>query len=159
MHNRLRQWGLAGLIVVLLTVAVAGLFGGNGDGPDRALALEQRLRCPVCKSVSIAESPSETAASMRRIVTEQVAAGRTDEQVIGYFTDRYGAWILLDPPPEGETLLLWLLPLLAAGGGIVVLVTRSRRPAGGPAELPGADRDRVQAALGEYRWRAEEEEP
>ncbi|WP_458040879.1 MULTISPECIES: cytochrome c-type biogenesis protein [Bacteria] len=159
MRNGRRQWGLAGLILVLLAVAAAGLFGGNAVESDRALALEQRLRCPVCKSVSIAESPSETATSMRRIVAEQVAAGRTDEQVIGYFTERYGAWILLDPPVEGQTFLLWLLPAVAAGTGVVVLATRSRRPVVDPAELIGTDRDRVQAALADYRWRAEEEEP
>lgn len=159
MRNWRQQWGVGSVIVVLLTVVVVGLLSGTAAEPDRARALEQRLRCPVCQSVSIAESPSETAVSMRRIVAEQVAAGRSDEQIVNYFTDRYGAWILLDPPMEGRTLVLWLIPLVAAAGGVLVLVTRSRHPSHGPAELSGADRDRVQAALAEYRRRNEEEEP
>lgn len=153
-----RLW-LGGLIAALLAVVAIGLLTAEPSGQDRAYALEQRLRCPTCKSVAITESQSQTAASMRQIVADQVAAGRSDEQIIAYFTDRYGQWVLLDPPVGGQTLLLWLLPLLAAGTGVIVLVTRSRRPAEEPGDLPEPERHRIEAALQEYRSRAEDDEP
>lgn len=151
--------GVVGAIAALLAVIAVGLLTAGPVTEDRAYALEQRLRCPTCKSVAIAESPSQTAAGMRQIVEDQVAAGRGDEQIIAYFTDRYGQWILLDPPAKGEGLLLWVLPLLAAGVGVAVLLTRSRRPRDEPADLPGPERNRVEAALLEYRSHAEDEEP
>ncbi|MHB1235590.1 MAG: cytochrome c-type biogenesis protein [Microbacteriaceae bacterium] len=156
MSRRWQQWWLAGIIVALLGVVTAGLLVAGPAPQDRAYAIQQRLRCPVCKTVSIAQSPSDTAAQMRRIVEEQVVAGRSDEEIVGYFTKRYGEWILLDPPLEGRTVLLWLLPFVAAGGGILVFATRARRPReGGLAE---ADRSRVQAALRDYRARSSEDE-
>ncbi|WP_448070719.1 cytochrome c-type biogenesis protein [Georgenia yuyongxinii] len=159
MVERLRRWWLGALIIALVGVAVAVLVAQGGQEPDRAYALQERLRCPVCKSVSIADSPSETAVSMRRIVDEQVAAGRSDEQIIEYFTQRYGTWVLLDPPRQGQTLLLWILPVLVAAGGVVVLVTRARGSTDEAPDLSDVDRDRVQAALQAYQDSDEEDGP
>ncbi|OMH23827.1 hypothetical protein BKD30_10650 [Tersicoccus phoenicis] len=150
---------IAAAIAALLTVIVVGLLVAQPTTADRAYTLEQRLRCPTCKSVAISESPSQTAASMRQIVADQVAAGRSDEQIIAYFTERYGQWVLLDPPPAGAGLLLWLLPLVAAAVGVVVLLTRRRRPPDEAADLPEPERRVLEAALREYRSRAEDDEP
>lgn len=159
MRRSVRQGLLGAVVVVLLGVVVAGLLTG-GPKPDRAAALEARLRCPTCKTVSIAESPSETAASMRRIVAEQVAAGRSDEEIIAYFTNRYGAWVLLDPPRRGSTLLLWLLPPAAAVAVIVVVLARRRRFADGARDLSDDQRARVRSAVEAYhRDTAEDEQP
>lgn len=156
----LTQIGVAAVIAALLAVVVIRLLSAGPAAVDRTHALEERLRCPVCRAVSIADSPSATAASMRGIVAQQVAAGRSDEQVIAYFTGRYGAWILLDPPARGSTLLLWLLPPAAAGLGVILLLTRSRRPHDGPSELSEGDRRRVAAAVRNYpRSRIEDDEP
>ena len=149
MSERARGWLMGVLIVTLVAVAVAVLVAGRGRGDDRAAQLEQRLRCPACKSVSIAESPSSTASSMRRIVESQVAQGRSDEQIIGYFTARYGQWVVTDAPPRGDTLPLWLLVLAAAGAGGAVLLSRTVRRRSVP-DLAASDRAEVGAALADY---------
>ncbi len=160
MTRKVSQWVFAAVTLALLAIAAVGLLAGNQSPGDRAYAIEQRLRCPTCKSVSVAESPSQTAAGMRQIVAEQVAAGRTDEEIFGYFTQRYGQWVLLDPPFAGQTLLLWLLPLAAAGGGVLVLLTRGKVGAADPDQLSDAERQRVAAALDAYRDREpEDDEP
>ncbi|MCB2412545.1 cytochrome c-type biogenesis protein CcmH [Demequina sp. TTPB684] len=160
MTRTVSQWAVAAVTLALLAIAAGGLVAGNQSPEDRAYAIEQRLRCPTCKTVSVAESPSETAAGMRQIVAEQVAAGRTDEEIFDYFTQRYGQWVLLEPPFAGQTLLLWLLPLAAAGGGLLVLLTRGRVTAAAPDELSDAERRRVAAALDAYREREpEDDEP
>jgi cytochrome c-type biogenesis protein CcmH len=136
-------------IVALLAVAIGGLvMRGPGTG-DRAYELEQRLRCPVCKSVSIADSPSDTAEAMREVVAQQVAADRTDQQIIDFFRVRYGDWVLLDPPAEGPTLLLWLLPVVAVVvGGFVLFARRDRTPS---PPITAAQRARVDEALARAR--------
>lgn len=156
--RKVSQWAIAAVTVALLAIAAVGLSTGGQSAGDRAYAIEQRLRCPTCKSVSVAVSPSETAAGIRRVVAEQVEAGRTDEEIIGYFTQRYGQWVLLEPPFAGQTLLLWLLPLAAAGGGLLVLLTRGRGRAGDCDELPESERQRVAAALLAYREREDEDD-
>lgn len=158
-----RGLSLAVVITVmgLLAVTVVTLLTANRPAPDRVQELSQRLRCPVCKSVSIAESPSETAAAMRRVVAEQVAAGRTDEQIVDHFRARYGEWVLLDPPRRGTTLPLWLAPLAAAAVGAAIVLARTRRPRALDGELPAAARQRVEDAVARARTAgpAGEDEP
>lgn len=152
MRNRLLHASLLAAIVALLAVAVIGMLATGSTTKDRAYKLEQRLRCPVCQSVSIADSPAETAQAMRIAVAEQVAAGRSDEQIIDYFRARYGDWVLLDPPATGPTLLVWLLPLAGAAIGTVALLTmRARRSSGRGAELTGEQRERLAHALDRAR--------
>lgn len=150
MRDRVRQAGVVGAILALLTVVVAVLLVGRAPTPDRAYELEQRLRCPVCKSVSIAESMSDTAAAMRATVEQQLDDGRSDEEIIGYFTARYGQWVLMDPPRSGNTLALWLIPVGVAVGGLVLVLTR-RRPRGTPGALTPADQERVAEAVARMR--------
>jgi len=132
-------------LVGLLTVVVVGLLGGSGRPPDRAAELDARLRCPVCKSVSIADSPAETASAMRLVVREQVAAGRSDAEILAYFEERYGPTVRLDPPAAGRSLWLWVLPAIAAVAGVGLVLTRSR--AGPLPTLSERDRALVAAEL------------
>lgn len=157
MPERLRHAGVLGAILLLLGVVAAGLLSGSGRPADRAYELEQRLRCPVCKTVSIAESMSDTAVAMRATVEEQIEAGRSDEEIIAYFTNRYGRWVLMDPPTRGDTLLLWLIPLGVAAAGVALVVTR-RRPAAEPGDLTDAERERVSAAVARMRATADDED-
>lgn len=157
MRERLRRTGLPVLIIALLGIAAAGLVAGGGGQGDRAYELEQRLRCPVCKTVSIAESTSDTAVAMRATVAEQVEAGRSDQEIIAWFTERYGDWVLQDPPASGRTLPLWLLPLGVAAAGVVLVLTR-RRGGDPPGELSPADRARVAEAVAHLRAGPDEDE-
>lgn len=96
----------------------------------RAQALFDDIRCVVCQHEAIADSPAGIAADMRRLVREEIAAGRSDEQIRTDLVGRYGDFVLFTPPLRGATWLLWFGPfaaLLAAGAGLW-LVSR-RRPA------------------------------
>jgi len=117
-------------VVTLGLAAVVGwgfIAGGESD-TDRVLALGSRIKCPVCQGEAISESPSDTAVAMMEVVAEQVEAGLTDEQILDYFTARYGDGIRLDPRFEIRTMLLWLLPAAALIGGGFLIWTRRRRP-------------------------------
>ncbi|MEO5724137.1 MAG: cytochrome c-type biogenesis protein CcmH [Ilumatobacteraceae bacterium] len=114
------------LTILLGAIVVWGIVAGvtGGGSSDRVRAITGRLKCPVCQGESVAESPSQSAQEITTLVRQQVADGHTDQQIVQYFVQRYGDWILLDPPRSGNTLLLWAVPLLAITGGAVALVSR-----------------------------------
>jgi cytochrome c-type biogenesis protein CcmH len=106
------------------------------------------LRCVVCQNQSIEESAAPLAADMRAIVRERLAAGETREQVLGYMTDRYGNFVLMQPPLQLDTLLLWFGPLLlliaAVWGWFVYLGPSAKRNLAPPplSEAEAAELDR-----------------
>jgi cytochrome c-type biogenesis protein CcmH len=113
----------------------------------RAEAVGRQLRCPVCKTESIEESDADFTKDLRKVVREQIAAGKTDAQVLDFMHDRYGDFILLKPPFKPETWALWLAPpvLLVVGGIFAFLMVR-RRPSTVEAEpLTPAEQAAVEA--------------
>jgi cytochrome c-type biogenesis protein CcmH len=118
---------------------------------QRAVRLGEKLRCLVCQNQTIGDSNAELAVDLRRQVREQIAAGRTDEQIIDYMVTRYGDFVLYQPPVKATTLLLWGGPalLLLAGALVMAGVVRSRRRAPEAPPLTAEERERAARLLGE----------
>ncbi|MBI4367176.1 MAG: cytochrome c-type biogenesis protein CcmH [Deltaproteobacteria bacterium] len=94
---------------------------------DHVRALGEQIRCPICRGVSIADSPSEMAKNMMAMVRQEIAAGKSDGEILQGFEDRYGEWARLRPKAEGTNLLVWVLPALFLIGGVGIIVYRVRR--------------------------------
>jgi cytochrome c-type biogenesis protein CcmH len=133
------------LIVVGLVVLVEAQQPARHLDEPEVYEIASQLRCVVCQNLSVADSPSETATQMRGVIRQRLAAGERPDQVIQYFVDKYGEWILLEPRRHGFTLIVWLLPPLAAVAGIglaAVLLTRwTRRRRRATAATPTATVD------------------
>jgi cytochrome c-type biogenesis protein CcmH len=101
----------------------------------------------VCQNQSIDDSEAPLAGDLRVILRERLTAGDTDQQAIDYIVARYGSFVLLKPPFDGETLLLWLGPFIAliAGGLGVGFYLRHRMQAdlAAPAPLTAAEQERL----------------
>ncbi len=85
-------------------------------------AVAAGLRCPSCTGESVADSQSDLARQMRTVVTDQLRAGRSPDEVRAWFADRYGDGVLLDPPRRGPGWVLLLLPAVVVGGIAAVVV-------------------------------------
>jgi cytochrome c-type biogenesis protein CcmH len=116
----------------------------------RAVGLAEKLRCVVCQNQSIAESNAELAVDLRQQVREMIAAGKSDRQIIAFMTDRYGDFVLYEPPMKPTTILLWVGPLLLLLAGVVAMVflLRGRSQAAVVAvSLTETERERAAALL------------
>jgi len=111
----------------------------------RARELFRDVRCLVCQNESIDDSDADLAQDLRRVVREQVAAGRSDAQVKGFLTERYGEFVLLRPAFSLGNALLWLTPLLAVLAGAGLWIARLRRRE--PVEALSAEEEARLAAL------------
>jgi cytochrome c-type biogenesis protein CcmH len=127
------------LLVILQVALLPGIAHAVAVDPPlddsaleaRAQALFLDLRCLVCQNQSISDSNADLARDLRTIVRERVVAGDTDEEARTFLVDRYGDWVLLQPPLKFTTWLLWFGPLLllalAAWLGLGVYRRRGRR--------------------------------
>ncbi len=119
-----------------------GQQAANQMGTDSVLeartsAVAAQLRCPVCQGLSIQDSPSELSQQMRSLVRDQLAEGKTPDQVKAYFISKYGEWILLEPEAKGFNSLVYLLPLFVVlGGGALIVVVVRRWTSAAATALP-----------------------
>lgn len=107
-------------------IAAAASFRTEAENEAAVRELSAQLRCPVCQSENILDSQSGTAREMVEIVREQLAEGRSQAEIIAYFRERYGDYVMLSPPASGFGALVWVTPLLLllAGGGTYLLLLR-----------------------------------
>jgi len=79
------------------------------------------FRCPKCLNTNLPGSDAPVARDLRRTVYRLVNEGMTDDQVRRYLQDRYGDFVLYDPPVRANTWILWFGPPIVLLAGILVL--------------------------------------
>jgi cytochrome c-type biogenesis protein CcmH len=127
---------IAALLLGSITAAFslgAGALDNNGQLEDPALqarfeSIAKELRCLVCQNESIADSNADLAVDLRRQVREMLVAGKSDDDIFKYMTDRYGDFVRFAPPLSPKSFLIWGAPFIALllGAGIVFRVARQR---------------------------------
>jgi cytochrome c-type biogenesis protein CcmH/NrfF len=122
----------AGLAALLL-LALGGLaVAARGPAPaatpaEQVHAIATGLRCPVCRDLSVADSPAPLARQMRDRIAEGLAAGKSPETIRREFVDAYGESVLLVPARRGAGLVPWVAPALVLAGGLLAAVLALRR--------------------------------
>ena len=115
----------------------------------RARELSKDLRCLVCRNENIDESNAGLARDLRLLVRERLVAGDSDAQVIDFVVDRYGEYVLLNPPATGSNLILWIAGpvLFLAALGISGAYLRGRRSEPLPEGLSDDEKARLDQLL------------
>jgi len=142
---RMRVPLLVVAVVMLAVLCVAGTAWAVDptELPDPALqarysALTHELRCMQCQNESLADSPVELAADLRREVREQLLAGKSDAQVRAWMAARYGDFILFRPRYSWRNAWLWGAPavLLLIGAMVSWRIVRERTALLGTDDAP-----------------------
>ena len=102
-------------------------FLKNPDQELRARNISKIIRCLVCQNQSIDESSSPFAKDIRIIIRKKIVQDFTDEEIYSFLTDRYGDFILLNPPINRTTYVLWSLPFILFTIGIIIFYWHNRK--------------------------------
>ena len=134
----------AWLLAMVLAAAAAGFGEARAEPPAAGLdahgqlqnpALQARferiakeLRCLQCQNESIADSNADLARDLRRQVREMLVAGKSDDAIFSFMTDRYGEFVRFAPPLSPKTALIWGAPffMLLLGAAVIYRVVRQR---------------------------------
>ncbi|MDT8407675.1 MAG: cytochrome c-type biogenesis protein [Methylococcales bacterium] len=117
---------------------------------ERFQSITQELRCPKCQNQNIADSNAEIAQDLRKKVFQMLERGRSDQEIYAYMTERYGDFVLYQPPVEQRTWALWFAPvaILLLGLLTVVWISRVRsRAASSDQSLAEAEQQRLNRLL------------
>ena len=85
------------------------------------------LRCLVCQNQTLADSNAPVAQDLRREVAKLVEKYDTDQQVVDFLVQRYGDFVLYNPPMTKTTYILWLGPFILLLIGFIVIFFIVRR--------------------------------
>ena len=129
----------------------AGLFGyefNTEQDEERFRDLASKLRCLVCQNQNLLDSDAELAADLRDETYKLFRLGQSNEEIKGFLVDRYGDFVLYDPPFKPSTYFLWFGPFALLAIGIVILVrsVRGQTPQR-VSEMSDEERRRVEKLL------------
>jgi cytochrome c-type biogenesis protein CcmH len=136
------------VILILLAMVAAGIalavvaMRGHGANRSEAQQVQQiaaELHCPVCKDLSVADSPAPLAQQMREQITQKLRAGESPDQIRAEFVAAYGDSVLMLPPKRGLSAAVYVLPTIVIAVGLFIAVTLVRRWVRGPEVEPVED--------------------
>ena len=112
---------------------------------QRLAKLSHELRCLQCRNQTLAESPAGLAEDLRREIRIQIRAGKSDQEIIAFLTQRYGDFILYRPRVTATTYLLWFGPFVLLLVGMIILFRYIKQRRDSIAEQPMTDEDHRRA--------------
>jgi cytochrome c-type biogenesis protein CcmH len=140
------------LLILLVVLCFGGALVAKEAQPNEDPKLEQRmralteqLRCLVCQNETLADSRADLAEDLRKQIREQMRAGKSDQEILAFLTQRYGDFVLYKPPVKATTYLLWFGPfiLLVVGTLVLYRYLKHRRELIHDKPLTAAERKRA----------------
>ncbi len=144
------------LLFLLITCCIPAItFSLEKDQlEERFKKLSNELRCPTCQGLAVKDSEAGFSTSIKGKIRELMEKGSSDEEIIAYFTERYGEWILRAPPVSGFNLVLWILPGAAIITGFLWVIYRSKKwvekPTKGLTELSPEEEQKIMDDLSRF---------
>ncbi len=148
---------------ILFSMSSASLFAGPRGEPKEPivfdnpqvekdyLELSEELRCLVCQNQNLIDSNAELADDLRREVAKMLKQGNSKEQVTEFMVDRYGDFVLYNPPLKSTTWLLWGGPFVLMFFALLLMIKKissfKKDENEDSAELSDEEKDKLQSIL------------
>ncbi len=119
------------LILSLVLLPVTPVMAQEVTEDDIAGQLMCQCSCDLVLSECHCEEPNG-AVEMKAVISEQLAQGDSQQEILGYFVARYGAQVLApEPAPASEqdsnpVPWIWALIGISAVGAVIYLTQKKR---------------------------------
>jgi cytochrome c-type biogenesis protein CcmH len=116
------------LLTALAPLALLAAFPALAQTPtvDEVNSVAKKLSCPTCTGINVADCPTETCAQWRSQIGQMLAEGKSEPEILDYFSSRYGDQVLQVPPTRGFFVWVWVLPVAVIVVGLAWLAYRMR---------------------------------
>jgi len=124
----MRRWLLA--LSLSLALNSQAMEIRTFDDPAKQQAYEhlvKELRCLVCQNQSLADSDADLAQDLRTEVYNIIQSGKSEQDAVKFLVDRYGDFVLYNPPLKPVTSLLWLGPFALLLGGLAFFALLAKK--------------------------------
>lgn len=138
-------WVLMGVVILGALAVGTRPDDSPRTNEERSHALADGLKCPTCRSQSVADSDAPVSKEIRAEITRRIEAGDSDAEIRAYLIGRFGEDVVLTPSASGVTGLVWILPvvLLVVGAAALALAFRRWRERS-PVAVTDDDRELVE---------------
>ena len=114
-------------ILIAYSLLLSSVYALNVDQEERANNLFKETRCLVCEGQNIYESNSDSAEDMKKLISEMIIDGNSDNEIKSFLVSRYGDWIIMTPPINQSTYFLWFSPIIILLIGIVFILRKFKK--------------------------------
>ena len=111
------------MFLTLILIIISTKLFAEANTKDKIL---KNLRCLVCQGQTISDSNADFANIIRSVVDDKIQEGLTEKEIYKFLSEKYGDWILFNPPLKNNSYILWFLPylLFIFGGAILYLMIK-----------------------------------
>ena len=107
---------------IFFLIAIFVFFNSNINATEnKTNKILKNLRCLVCQGQTVSDSNSDFAQIIKSVVDDKIQEGMTEKQIYNFLSDKYGDWILFDPPFKKSSYVLWFLPYVLFVMGMLFL--------------------------------------
>ena len=114
-------------ILIAYSLLLSSVYALNVDQEERANNLFKETRCLVCEGQNIYESNSDSAEDMKKLISEMIIDGNSDNEIKSFLVSRYGDWMIMTPPINQSTYFLWFSPIIILLIGIVFILRKFKK--------------------------------
>ena len=114
-------------ILIAYSLLLSSVYALNVDQEERANNLFKETRCLVCEGQNIYESNSDSAEDMKKLISEMIIDGNSDNEIKFFLVSRYGDWIIMTPPINQSTYFLWFSPIIILLIGILFILRKFKK--------------------------------
>ena len=127
MKKKLKNYLQINILIFIIFLSTNYIIAGENSIKIQAEEITKILRCMTCQNLTIYESDTEFSKQIKNEVYKQLNEKKTKKEIINFFVQRYGEYILLKPKFNKKNLILWSSPFILMILSLIIISAKFRK--------------------------------